>query len=270
MAEGERTERVRAHDGIELPVRAWGRGDGLERGVVALHGVATHAGWFDQVADEFARRGIATYAPDRRGSGRAEGLPGWADASTLARDVQSVVEFVAARHRRVVLLCWCWGTLPGLTAAGEGLGVEGLILAAPSVASSQLVTQRFETNLAHAGKGAAAIGLPFDAASEFSEVPDVCERARDDPLMWRELPRPFLSAYGELLQSARQSVGTIRYPMHVILAKNDLLTDRDATLDFFRTQTVQEFEGGHAILQERPKEMVEEVVEWWNGLPEGR
>ena len=122
---------------VALAYRFWeaaGPGDSA----VYLHGIAGHSLWFSAAAARLAERGIAVYAPDRRGSGLNRELgPGHvASYTTVLRDVERFVR-LARRERpngKVFLLAGCWGAKAGAVfAARAGHLIDGLALIAPAL-----------------------------------------------------------------------------------------------------------------------------------------
>ena len=79
------TETLAMADGCKLFLRSWvtGSSDVL----LILHGLGAHSGWFIDVGDALAARGLTVYADDHRGFGRSEGLPAHIDIySTFVED----------------------------------------------------------------------------------------------------------------------------------------------------------------------------------------
>lgn len=69
--------RLTAADGVPLHYRAWFPQDQRPAGALLfVHGIASHGAWFAETAAHLADRGIAVYAPDRRGSGLSGGPRG--------------------------------------------------------------------------------------------------------------------------------------------------------------------------------------------------
>jgi len=109
-------------DGARLPLHCW-LPAGEPRGVLlALHGINDHAtNFFGESAALFTAAGLAVYAYDQRGHGRAP-YPGvWPGLETLAADAAAAATLVRARH-------------PGLpvTLLGESMGAAVAVVAATS------------------------------------------------------------------------------------------------------------------------------------------
>lgn len=125
-------------DGARLPLHVW-LPDGPPRAViVALHGFNEYSRSFvADAAPGFVAGGVAVYAYDQRGFGRAPHRGIWAGGATLAADASAAARLVAARHPGVPLF------LMGESMGGAVLmlaetsqdppPVQGIILLAPAV-----------------------------------------------------------------------------------------------------------------------------------------
>jgi len=109
-------------DGARLPLYRW-LPEGEPRGVLlALHGINDHAtNFFGESAALFAAAGLAVYAYDQRGHGRAPHPGVWPGLETLASDATAAAVLLRARH-------------PGLpvTLLGESMGAAVAVVAATS------------------------------------------------------------------------------------------------------------------------------------------
>jgi len=109
-------------DGARLPLHRWLPADEPRGVLLALHGINDHAtNFFDQSATLFTEAGLAVYAYDQRGHGRAP-YPGvWPGMATLAADATAAATLLRARH-------------PGLplTLLGESMGAAVAVVAAAS------------------------------------------------------------------------------------------------------------------------------------------
>lgn len=113
------TDALVMPDGVRLPLHAWLPQAPPRAVVLALHGFNQYSRSF--VADsapDFNAGGIALYAYDQRGFGRAPHRGIWPGAATLAADATTAARLIAARH-------------PGLPVflMGESMGAAALILA---------------------------------------------------------------------------------------------------------------------------------------------
>ena len=91
------TEMLPMADGCKLFLRSWvtDSSDVL----LILHGLGAHSGWFINMADTLAKRGLTVYVDDHRGFGHSEGLPAHIDTySTFVEDCHMLVTEIRRRH----------------------------------------------------------------------------------------------------------------------------------------------------------------------------
>jgi alpha-beta hydrolase superfamily lysophospholipase len=91
------TEMLMTSDKCNLFLRSWvtGSNDVL----LILHGLGAHSGWFIDMGNKLASRGINVYAMDHRGFGRSGGLPGHIDDyRTYVEDIDFIVAEIRGRH----------------------------------------------------------------------------------------------------------------------------------------------------------------------------
>jgi acylglycerol lipase len=93
--------------GLRIFFRSW-RPPGWPRGVVVIvHGFNAHSGHYDDVAEQFAARGLAVYAPDLRGRGNSDGERYYVNTfADYVSDVAGAVQIAKSRepHLPVFLL----------------------------------------------------------------------------------------------------------------------------------------------------------------------
>lgn len=128
----------RAADGAELPIQRWLPNPSAPRAVVlALHGMNDYANAFAMPGPWWAQRGIATYAYDQRGFGRAPHPGRWAGTEALVDDLDAMVALLGQRYPRTPI--YLVGNSMGGAVAMAALAraghpqVAGVILAAPAV-----------------------------------------------------------------------------------------------------------------------------------------
>jgi acylglycerol lipase len=135
---GAETRFLTTDDGVRLHLLHWAS----ERpppwaAVIFLHGIASHAGWFGETAADLSNRGVAVYAPDRRGSGRSSGPRGHLTSYERALDdVEQIVQQVSTDHPAapVFLAASSWAAkLAVVQAARRPARLSGLLLLGPGL-----------------------------------------------------------------------------------------------------------------------------------------
>jgi acylglycerol lipase len=128
----------RAADGVSLPLRVW-LPSGQPRAVIlALHGMNDYSNAFERPGRVLASLGIAVYAYDQRGFGRAPDPGYWPGTAALTGDLAAIARLIAAAHPGIpfyVLGESMGGAVAMVAAADQMLPPQtaGLILSAPAV-----------------------------------------------------------------------------------------------------------------------------------------
>lgn len=93
------TETLAMADGCQIFLRSW-RAEG-QCILLLVHGLGAHSGWFIDMGNELAARGLSVYAMDHRGFGRSAGLPGHVERATnYIDDLAAIVAEIRRRHAR--------------------------------------------------------------------------------------------------------------------------------------------------------------------------
>ncbi|MFI1654584.1 alpha/beta fold hydrolase [Streptomyces sp. NPDC020472] len=117
------SERTVERDGVRLSCRDWG---GSGPSVVLLHGLAGHAGEWDDLARDLSRR-HRVVAVDQRGHGASERLPRDAGRAAYVADAVAVIEQLGLRQP-VLVGQSLGGHTAMLTAAAHPRLVRALVL----------------------------------------------------------------------------------------------------------------------------------------------
>lgn len=135
-------ETLAMADGCKLFLRSWvtGSSDVL----LILHGLGAHSGWFIDMGDALAARGLTVYADDHRGFGRSEGLPAHIDNyATFVEDCHALVSEIRRRHpdaRLFVLGHSMGGIFTTHLAAKYGQSLAGILYLNPWVEDSSHIS----------------------------------------------------------------------------------------------------------------------------------
>ena len=91
------TETLTMVDGCKLFLRSWKTES--QDVLLLMHGLGAHSGWFIDMGNELATRGLSVYVVDHRGFGRSEGLPGHIERfDQYVTDLVAVLEEIRRRH----------------------------------------------------------------------------------------------------------------------------------------------------------------------------
>ena len=186
----ERIERTFAgHGGIPIVYDVW-RPAGEPRAVVVLaHGYGEHARRYDHVAQRFGEAGLATYALDHRGHGRAGGKRVRVRHMTeFVSDFGELVQIARQENpdRKVIVLGHSMGG--GIVFAygvQHAADYDLMVLSGPAIAAHTGVSKA----KAIVGKAIGSIfpSLPIEAidADAVSRDPEVVAAYKADPLVYR-------------------------------------------------------------------------------------
>lgn len=124
-------------DGAVLPLQAWLPEEPPRAVVLALHGFNDYSKAFERPAAAWRRAGIATFAYDQRGFGKAPYRGRWAGADRMARDAALAIRLLQARYSETPTFL-LGESMGGAIALALATGkdpppLKGLILVAPAV-----------------------------------------------------------------------------------------------------------------------------------------
>jgi alpha-beta hydrolase superfamily lysophospholipase len=138
-----------AADGAVLPLRRW-LPEGEPRAVMlALHGFNDYSNAFALPAPDLTAHGIAVYAYDQRGFGKAPDPGGWAGAAAMSDDAMTALRLLAKRYPKTPLFLLgesMGGAVAMLTVtrpdmhAADAPKLAGTILVAPAVWARRRMT----------------------------------------------------------------------------------------------------------------------------------
>ncbi|MBB5746635.1 alpha-beta hydrolase superfamily lysophospholipase [Brevundimonas variabilis] len=221
-------------DSARLPFLRWGPEE-AEVVIAALHGMNDFSAAFHLAGPAWAERGIATYAYDQRGFGRAPGRGLWAGEGRMTQDLRTVVDLMRARHPRATL-----------AVVGESMGgavaisafasdnppsADRVILLAPAVWgwSSQTLPNRYSLRVAAGLFGDRAVEPPDWAVRDIRATDNLVQLVRNgaDPAFIRSTRFDSLSGLVDLMESATRKLGQTQVPTLLMYgARDDIIETR--------------------------------------------
>jgi alpha-beta hydrolase superfamily lysophospholipase len=206
--------------------------------VVCIHGVQSHAGWYEYSCTRLSRAGFTVDFLDRRGSGMNATDRG--DAPNFRRLLDDLADFLGPLRKEasqipVFLLAISWGgkLAVGLQRRRPGL-VDGLALLCPGF--FPLVRPSRRERLAIAWSRLVAprrlFLVPLDEAELFTATVHWQQFIRDDPLGLRRATARFLIESVRLDYYLRAAWRSVRVPVLLMLAGKDRIIDNDRTRRF--------------------------------------
>lgn len=197
---------------------------------VLLHGLQSHAGWFLEAGDALASRGLAVYAPDRRGSGRSRAPRGdISDYREWFTDVEEIVRAARTEYpeAEVHLVGHCFGANLALgVALRKQVAIESAAMLTPGlyVLPGYSALEKARIGAAVLLRPSARFRVPQDD-SLFSTDPDVLAWIGADSLGARSVTARCLVQVNRMLSELRATVGQLDVPVLVCEATRDRLSD---------------------------------------------
>jgi alpha-beta hydrolase superfamily lysophospholipase len=229
--------------------------------VVALHGIQSHGGWYEESSRILSAGGYEVFYLDRRGSGLNEVNRGDAPSFLqLLRDIAAFLKFQRQQPGPVFLMAVSWGgkLAVALQCLHPGL-VDGLILLCPGLCPQVGPTWRERVGIAICCLFAPRrlFPIPLSDPELFTATPSWQQFLRDDPLALHRATARFLAASFRLDLFLNITPRFVRVPTLLLLAGRDRVIDNARTrrfVDRFATpdRTVIEYPEAHHTLEFEP------------------
>ena len=228
-----------ASDGVQLHYLYWRSGRSPPRAVIVfLHGIASHAGWFEETAADLDNQGVAVYGLDRRGSGRSGGPRGHlARYERALDDVEQMVRLVSSDHEGtpVFLAASSWAAkLAVVHAAQRPAPLSGLMLLGPGLLA-RVDLSPWRTVRVVAGHLVTPMArLPIPLTPElYTANPPYLDLIRADPLRLLEATTRFFWETARLDRRRRRASARLDLPLLLLQGEADAMVDVPATRRWF-------------------------------------
>ncbi len=192
-------------DGRRLAVRQWPCADALAD-VVFLHGIVSHAGWYESSCAHLAENNFCVHFLERRGSGlNTEHRGDVDDWQTWLSDVAIYLENLSPRRPRILLGISWGGILASSVARRNPALVDGLGLICPGLFSSK-AANRFQRIALHVASALGLRGMKDDVPRQdpalFTASIEGLKYDAQVPLVLRRIPIRFAANNRVLLRYA--------------------------------------------------------------------
>ena len=225
-------------DGTRVNMRQWHAGSSDADAVLLLHGVESHAGWFDGLAARLAADGRAVYAFDRPGWGKSAGprghLTSYADMMRLCDEIATRLR---ADHLRLHLSGMSWGGKLALyLALRRPCFFESLTLMAPGLfpARGMGILRSAKAAIGMLGRGTATVSLPIHD-DDFTAREDMTAFIRADPLRVRAVTASFCVESLKMGAFIEEHIHQLRMPALLLLAGADTVIRNEPTQALFNS-----------------------------------
>jgi alpha-beta hydrolase superfamily lysophospholipase len=249
---------------------------GAPRGrVVFVHGIQSHAGWYEYSCRRLAEAGFAVSFLDRRGSGRNTEARG--DTPSFRRLLDDIAEFLRPLRQQkpelpLFLAGISWGGKPvtALQRRHPGLA-DGLALLCPGFRPSVSPSRRERLAILWSRLTAPRrlFPVPLSDPQLFTATRRWQEFIRDDPLSIRQATARFFVESVRLDLYLRFAVSRIRLPVLLMLAEHDRIIDNTRTRAFVERfpaadKEVLEYAGAHHTLEFEadPEPFIADLLHW--------
>lgn len=249
---------------------------GTPRGrVVFVHGIQSHAGWYQHSCERLSAAGFAVSFLDRRGSGQNTEARG--DAPSFRRLLDDIAEFLRPLREQeprqpLFLGGISWGGKPVTALQRRHPGLcDGLMLLCPGFRPqvSPSRKERLGIILARLTTPRRLFTVPLSDPQLFTASAHWQEFIRNDPLSLRRATARFFVESVRLDLYLRFAVSHVQLPVLLLLAERDRIIDNGRTRRFVARfpaadKEVQEYPGAHHTLEfeANPEPFLRDVLSW--------
>lgn len=227
--------RLTAADGIPLHYRTWTPvGRPPEASLLFLHGIASHGGWFAGTAIHLAERGIAVYAPDRRGSGLSGGQRGHITSYEQALDdLDRFRELALTEHPGAPLFLAgsSWAAKLALASAARSEeSLAGLLLLGPGLFPRVDLTipQKLAVLLYHRTRPERELRIPL-VPDDYTRNPTYLDYIRRDAYRLVTASTRFFWETARLDRARDRLAAGLSLPILLQIGEADQIMDATAT-----------------------------------------
>ncbi len=240
---------------------------------VYLHGIESHAEWFDAPARLLCEQGYYVACLDRRGSGLNRENRGFVSGhidsyETLMADVVAFAKDLRSRFQTVFLIGLSWGGKLATAVAIQNPDLfHGLILITPGLAAKVDVTfgAKLRIALGCLLKPTLPVAIPIEPEM-FTTTPEFLTFIRNDPLRLHTATARFMYESLRLEQLIRREISNLQMPVLTFLAGQDRIIDNAKVKELLeRTADVQILtydDQTHSIQFDCPERLVKDLLSW--------
>jgi alpha-beta hydrolase superfamily lysophospholipase len=263
-----------AGDGYRWAYRRYPAAGAARGRVVCLHGIQSHAGWYEHSCRRLADAGYDVYFLDRRGAGANRDARG--DSPHFRRLLDDVAEFLDRLRQTgpafptfLVGISWGGKTAVALQRRRPGM-VDGIALLCPGYFPR--VRPAWRERLAIAWARLTAPGrlfpIPLDDPALFTQTPRWLDFLRADPLALHRATARFLVSSVWMDLYLRGAPPHVQAPVLLLLAGQDRIIDNARTRAFVgrfagEREVVEYPEAHHTLeFEPDPERFIGDLIAW--------
>jgi alpha-beta hydrolase superfamily lysophospholipase len=249
---------------------------GTPRGrIVFVHGIQSHAGWYEHSCHRLSEAGFAVTFLDRRGSGQNTEARG--DTPSFRRLLDDIAEYLQLLRQQspalpIFLGGISWGGKPVTALQRRHPGLcDGLALLCPGFRPQVRPSrkERLGIILSRLLSPRRMFAVPLSDPLLFTATPRWQEFIRDDPLSLRQATARFFVESVRLDLYLRFVLSHVHLPVLLLLAEHDRIIDNTRTRAFVERfpaadKEVHEYTGAHHTLEfeENPEVFLSDLLRW--------
>jgi alpha-beta hydrolase superfamily lysophospholipase len=262
-------------DGYRCHYRDYPAAGTLRGRVVFVHGIQSHAGWYEYSCQRLSEAGFAVSFLDRRGSG--QNMQARGDTPSFRRLLDDIAEFLQplrqqGSQRPIFLGGISWGgkLVTALQRRHPGL-CDGLILLCPGFCPQVRPSRQERLGIiwSRLTTPRRLFAVPLSDPQLFTATPRWQQFIRDDPLSLRQATARFFVESVRLDLYLRLAAAQVRLPVLLLLAEQDRIIDNARTRAFVERfpaldKEVHEYAGAHHTLEfeENPETFIADLLRW--------
>lgn len=267
-------DRIVQRDGAVLPLRRWLPAGTPRAAIVALHGMNDYSRAFENPGTYWARHGIATYAFDQRGFGKAPNRGIWAGHETMVADAAAAADLVRNKHPGVPLFVAgesMGGAIALIGGSRRQFKTDGLILVAPALRGRRYIGWFPRATL---WLGARTIpwypltgqGLRIQASDNIPML----RKLGTDPQIIKQTRVDAIKGLVDAMDAAIAAPGALQIPALVLYGARDELIPKKPTFDMIRAlpagmnhRPAVYRSGWHMLLRDlKAKFVLDDIIAW--------
>lgn len=260
----ESIAQFRASDGYAFYVRTYKPDLPARARIVLLHGIRSHAGWYETSCRRLAELGFEVHALDRRGSGWNTAYRG--DCPSFRRLLRDVTEYIMhLRHHRAftptILAGISWGGKLALALPAFRPGiVDGVALLCPGICPriQPPISQRLRYAVASILRPTRTFPIPLNEPELFTAHAEWQSFIRENPHDLHDATARFYANSFRLDLYLRRNARRVKTPVLLMLAEHDRIVHNARTramlarLKNARSVGVIDYPGAHHTLEFEP------------------